>query len=134
MILVSSCLLGVRCRYDGSSRPVPALWDVLGQGKSVVPVCPEQLGGLPTPRPPVFILGGDGFDVLAARAKVVRKIDRQDVTDFFLSGAEECLKLVRLLGIRRAVLKSKSPSCGLSRPSGVTAAALILEGVDVMEF
>jgi len=133
LILVSGCLLGISCRYDGASRPCRNLPGFISKAGSVVPVCPEQLGGLTTPRPPARLVGGDGFDVLAGRARVIRAEDGADLTGAFLAGAEECLKLVRLLGLDRAVLKSGSPSCGLGQPTGVTAAALIMEGIDVFE-
>ncbi len=99
-----------------------------------MPVCPEQLGGLSTPRPPARIVGGDGFDVLAGRAKVIRRGDGVDVTEAFVRGAKECLKLVEIFGLEKALLKAKSPSCGLMRPVGVTAAALLLSGVEIREF
>ena len=99
-----------------------------------MPVCPEQSGGLPTPRSPSMLVGGDGFDVLAGRAGVVRLEDREDVTAAFLAGADQCRRLVEIFDIKKALLKSKSPSCGLMRPTGVTAAALILKGIDVQEF
>jgi len=134
LILVSSCLLGISCRYDGSSRPCPKIFDIIEKAEAVVPVCPEQLGGLSTPRPPAAIMGGDGFDVLSGRARVIRLKDGKDITSAFLSGAEQCLKLVKIFNVTRAVLKAGSPSCGLGRPSGVTAAALILKGMDVLEF
>ena len=134
MILVSSCLLGLCCRYDGSSRPCPAFYDFIQKKEGIVPVCPEQSGGLPTPRPPAILVGGDGFDVLAGRAGVVRLEDRADVTAAFLAGADQCLKLIEIFDIKKALLKSKSPSCGLMHPTGVTAAALIMTGIDVREF
>jgi len=134
LILVSSCLLGLRCRYDGTSRPCPEVHDFIQKENGVIPVCPEQLGGLPTPRPPVMFVGGDGFDVLAGLAAVVRLDDRADVTAGFLAGADQCLKLAGIFDIKKALLKSKSPSCGLIRPTGVTAAALIMAGIDVLEF
>jgi uncharacterized protein YbbK (DUF523 family) len=113
------------------------------QSGRLVPVCPEQLGGLPTPRPPAAIEGGDGGDVLDGRATVVTK-DGADVTAEFVRGAHEVLRVARLAGCRMAVLKSGSPSCGVQRgplPSdeqrvridGVTAALLRREGIDVMD-
>ena len=133
MILVSGCLLGISCRYDGTSHPCENLQDFIrGQGPAV-PVCPEQLGGLPTPRPPAALVGGDGFDVLAGRARVIRVRDGVDVTAAFLAGAKECVRLVKLLKLDRAVMKSRSPSCGLGRLTGVAAAALLMEGLDLIE-
>ena len=134
MILVSACLLGLCCRYDGRSKKCPEVLKLTRGQHGIVPVCPEQLGGLPTPRPPAVIAGGDGFDVLAGTARVIVPENREDVTDAFLSGAEQCLRLVRIFHIKRAVLKARSPSCGLKCLTGVTAAALALQGLEMVEF
>ena len=99
-ILVSACLLGVSCRYDGRSKAYP-LVEELCRRHEVVPVCPEQLGGLPTPRTPVERQGG----------RVVTKTGG-DVTEQYLRGAAEVVRLARLLGCSVAVLKERSPSCG----------------------
>ena len=100
MILVSACLLGCACRYDGESKPHPLAKQLAAQGLAV-PVCPEQLGGLPTPREPSE--QRDGRVVSAAGA---------DVTAQYRRGAEETLRLARLYGCAAAVLKERSPSCG----------------------
>ncbi len=127
--LASACVLGVRCRYDGSSRPND---DVLSRlaDSIVIPVCPEQLGGLPTPRAPCNIVGGDGTgsDVLAGRARVVDEsgVDR---TAEFIRGAEEAVAIAKRLGATRAIMKSRSPSCDTS--FGVAAAALRAAGIAV---
>jgi len=135
--IVSACLVGVRCRYDGESREDPKVLEILG-GRAV-PVCPEQLGGLPTPRPRAEFVGGDGEDVLDGRARVVSE-EGVDVTDFFLRGAEEVLRIARLLGVREVVFKDKSPSCGVrvvwvegrEVPGvGVTSALLMRNGLSV---
>lgn len=140
-VLVSACLAGVACRYDGGSCPLPEVTGLVRAGRAI-PVCPEQLGGLPTPRPRAEIRGGDGADVLAGRARVVDEAGR-DMTDAFRRGAEEVLRLARLTGARRALLKARSPSCGAGeiydgsfrgtlRPGdGVTAALLRREGLEV---
>ena len=99
-ILVSACLLGVCCRYDGNSKPCQAVMD-LAKEHELIPVCPEQLGGLPTPRPPAEIQGG----------RVINREGR-DVTAQYQKGAEEAARLVRLLGCDCAILKARSPSCG----------------------
>lgn len=98
-----------------------------------IPVCPEQLGGLPTPRKPAEIEGGDGGDVLDGRARVV-DVDGRDVTRFFIHGARQCLRIVQEQGISRALLKARSPSCGLKPRIGVTAALLCRHGIEVVEF
>lgn len=102
-ILISACLLGVRCRYDGASKEHPLAAE-LAKRYTLVPVCPEQLGGLPTPRPPAERRG----DRIITR-------NGTDVTDCYRRGAEETLRLCRLLGCGAAVLKERSPSCGCGR-------------------
>ena len=99
-ILISGCLLGVCCRYDGASKPHP-LAQELAKQHELVPVCPEQLGGLATPRPPAERQG----------ERIVAKTGL-DVTEQYRRGAEEALKLYRLLKCDAAVLKERSPSCG----------------------
>lgn len=110
-VLVSACLVGVRSRYDGRAATDRKLLTRL-RGKAIVPVCPEQLGGLPTPRLPAQIVGGDGRDVLAGRARVVR-CDGKDVTREFIRGAREAARLAKRLGVKTAYLKARSPSCGV---------------------
>ena len=100
MIIVSACLAGIACRYDGAAKPCEAVIRLVAEGQAV-PLCPEQLGGLPTPRPPAEIIG----------SQVIRK-DGVDVTAEFTRGAQEALKLARLVGAKTAILKSRSPSCG----------------------
>ena len=130
-ILISACLLGCRCRYDGGSKPHPAA-AALAERHELVPVCPEQLGGLPTPRPPAERVGNR---VLTAAGC--------DVTEQYRRGAEEALRLCRLTGCDAAVLKERSPSCGcgavydgtfsgtLTDSDGVTAALLKEAGIPV---
>lgn len=139
-VLVSSCLLGVACRYDGDHSLAEEITSKTRQ-MHVIPICPEQLGGLPTPRPPSSIVNGDGEEVLRGRARVIN--DRgEDVTGAFLKGAHETLALAKLTGAKKALLKGKSPSCGLRTPYcetdtgygiGVTAALLLREGIEVVE-
>lgn len=130
-VLVSACLLGCPCRYDGAGR-ADARVLALVKTHRLIPVCPEQLGGLPTPRPPAERVGER---VLAS--------DGTDVTPAFARGAEETLRLARLLGCTAAILKARSPSCGngqiydgtfsgrLVSGSGVTAALLLQNGIAV---
>ena len=99
-ILISACLLGLCCRYDGQSRECPEAVRLL-ETHELVPVCPEQLGGLPTPRPPAEICGGR----VATRTG-------EDVTEAYRKGAREALRLYALTGCECAVLKAGSPSCG----------------------
>lgn len=140
-VLVSACLAGVRCRYDGEACADPEVVRLVREGRAL-PVCPEQLGGLSTPRSAAEVRGGDGQDVLAGRARVVTR-EGQDVTDAFLRGARETLRLARLAGSQRAILKARSPSCGLGQirdgsfqgglrqGDGVAAALLKREGIEV---
>ncbi|WP_053148322.1 DUF523 domain-containing protein [Pseudomonas sp. Pf153] len=141
-ILVSRCLLGHRVRYDGgASGPFDVLQQWLDEGR-VVPLCPEVAGGLPTPRAPAEIAGGQGVRVLDGEVAVVTA-DGEDVSAQFLSGARQALDQVREHGIRIAVLKANSPSCGnlltydgtfsgvKVRGEGVTAALLKRHGVQV---
>ncbi len=139
--LVSACLLGIPCAYDGSARPRPELIALAARGL-VVPICPEVAGGLPTPRPPAEIVGGDGDDVLNGQARVVT-VKGEDVTAAYQRGAECALATVRRHGITTVILKQRSPSCGSARiydgthsghlvaGQGVTAALLRRHGVIV---
>lgn len=141
-VLVSACLLGQPVRYDGRSSGHPDLLQLWQQQGRVVPLCPEVAGGLPTPRPPAEIPGGQGGAVLDGEARVVT-VQGEDVSAEFLAGARLALELVRRHGIRVAVLKSGSPSCGNRQVydgtfsgckidgEGVTSALLRREGVQV---
>jgi uncharacterized protein YbbK (DUF523 family) len=141
-ILVSRCLLGHHVRYDGGAHGPLALlqrWQAEGR---VVALCPEVAGGLPPPRPAAEIPSGQGAQVLDGRLSV-RTINGEDVTAAFVAGAEQALALVRQHGIRLALLKARSPSCGNRENydgsfsgvkvagEGVTAAALRRAGVQV---
>ncbi|AWM94912.1 DUF523 domain-containing protein [Pseudomonas sp. 31-12] len=141
-ILVSRCLLGHRVRYDGgASGPFDQLQQWLDEGR-VVPLCPEVAGGLPTPRAAAEIPGGQGGEVLDGHASVINT-EGEDVSAEFLSGAYQALELVQKHGIRIAVLKANSPSCGnlltydgtfsgvKVSGEGVTAALLRRHGVQV---
>ena len=139
-ILVSACLLGQPVRYDGGGHgPFAALLQWQQQGR-VVALCPEVAGGLPTPREPAEILGGQGGQVLDGLI-ALRSVDGADVSSAFVAGARQAEQLVRAHGIQIAVLKARSPSCGnqqtydgsfsgrLVAGEGVTAAALRRMGV-----
>ncbi|PWB31702.1 DUF523 domain-containing protein [Pseudomonas sp. SDI] len=141
-VLVSACLLGQPVRYDGRASGHPDMlqrWQ--GEGR-VLALCPEVAGGLPTPRSPAEIPGGQGSAVLEGQAQVLT-VTAEDVSAAFLAGAQIALALVRRHGIRIAVLKSGSPSCGnlqtydgtfsgtKVRGEGVTTALLRREGVQV---
>lgn len=140
MILVSACLAGYRCRYDGGTCPNEGVMELVRQGKAI-PACPEALGGLPMPRPPAE-LTEDGAAVLMGKGRVMSK-DGRDVTEAFLKGAHETLRICRLYGVERAILKANSPSCGsgviydgsftgAKKPGdGVTAMLLRVNGIPV---
>lgn len=131
VILVSACLLGVACRFDGESRPSPSVLPLL-QEHTLIPVCPELLGGLSTPRTPAE---RQGTSVINQRG--------EDVTAAYAKGAEEVLRLARLYGARAALFKAKSPACGvgaiydgsfsrrLTEGNGVAAEALLAAGIPV---
>jgi len=144
LILISSCLLGCPVRYDGRSAPCddPILLAWHQEGR-LVPLCPEEEGGLPTPRPPAEIEGARGGPaVIQGRARVLDAA-RQDHTPAFLTGAQRTLALCRALGISIAVLKDGSPSCGSALlhdgsftgrkvpGEGATTALLRAEGIQV---
>lgn len=110
MIIVSACLCGVNSRYDGKNNLNHKVLKLLEDGKAIL-VCPEQLGGFSTPRPPHEIKDGTGADVLSGNSKVMSN-DNFDGTKRFIRGAEETLKIAKSIGAKYAILKSKSPSCG----------------------
>ena len=99
-LLISACLMGIKCRYDGGRKPLSCL-DELMEKHVLIPVCPEVLGGLPTPRVPAERIG----------EKVMTK-DGRDVTANYEQGAQEALRLARMAGCTHALLKERSPSCG----------------------
>lgn len=107
---VSACLLGWPCRYDGRSKPDAATAAEFAAGR-LVPVCPELQGGLPIPRPAAGIEGADGSEVLAGKGRVINRA-ALDVTDGFKAGAYEVLRVMQEFGLKRAILKQHSPSCG----------------------
>jgi uncharacterized protein YbbK (DUF523 family) len=141
MILISACLCDIHCRYDGSAKPDAELIELLRSGQAV-PVCPEQLGGLATPRPSAEIIGGDGAAALAGTASVMSTTG-DDVTAAFIQGATQTLYIARICRAERAILKANSPSCGcgaiydgtfsgvLKEGDGVTAALLKQNGIPV---
>ncbi|SHK84355.1 DUF523 domain-containing protein [Desulforamulus aeronauticus] len=148
MILVSACLAGIPCKYHGGDNLIPEVLALVEQGKAIA-VCPEELGGLLTPREPVDIETGDGFQVLAGHGRCLCEGGRE-VTAEFVQGAEKVLQIALEKGITLAILKERSPSCGSSRiynrvPSalpgverrvvegmGVTAALLNKNGIKVI--
>ena len=132
MIIVSACLVGINCRYDGGNNANQEIIKMVKKGIAV-PVCPEQLGGLSTPRIPAEIIGN----------RVVNK-NGEDVTDYFKKGAQETLQLTKLGNCQKAILKQNSPSCGCGKiydgthsgtiitGKGITAKLLENNGIEVL--
>jgi len=116
IILCSACLLGIKCRYDGKSKPNKKVIKLARKGV-LIPVCPEQLGGLSTPREPAE----------QRKGRVITKSGK-DVTKNFKKGAKEVLKLAKLLGIEEAILKQRSPSCGSGQIYDGTFSGNIIKG------
>lgn len=132
-ILVSACLLGVNCRYNGIPKEDATVKELLNRGDiTLIPVCPEQLGGLPTPRTPS-----------ERKGEAVVSSEGEDRTETFARGAEETFRVAKLYGCEAAILKERSPSCGnkevydgsftgkLVQGEGVTAELLRKNGMKV---
>ncbi len=112
LIIVSSCLLGMHAKYDGSISNKNELLQKYSHLGRFIPVCPEQLGGLPTPRPPAEITEGSGESVLEGKARV-RNILGEDISSRFVKGAEQLLYIAKAFPVKAAILKERSPSCGV---------------------
>lgn len=140
VVLMSACLAGTRCAYDGGAAREQV--EVVGTAP-VRLVCPEVMGGLPTPRDRAEIVGGDGFDVLDGRARVMT-YRGEDVTEAYVAGARRVLAIARTTGATGAVLQDYSPACGCRQVSdgsftrnrvdgmGVTAALLDRSGIALL--
>ncbi|MDW6062890.1 DUF523 domain-containing protein [Streptomyces sp. FXJ1.4098] len=140
-VLVSACLRGVPCRFDGRHKASPELEEAVA-GRAVVSFCPEVAGGLATPRRPAELVGGDGHGVLDGSARVVEDTGL-DVTEAFVAGARRALAAAQRGGCTEALLMPRSPSCGrgvvydgsfaeeLVPGDGVTAALLERNGIAV---
>ncbi|MDI6601153.1 MAG: DUF523 domain-containing protein [Thermoanaerobacteraceae bacterium] len=120
-ILVSACLAGFNCKYNGGNNKDERIVKLVMDGKAI-PVCPEQLGGLSTPRNPSEI------KVLEDGSIRVYDTDGIDVTREFYGGARETLKLAELYGIRKAILKARSPSCGTGKIYSGDFSGRLIEG------
>ena len=116
MYLVSACLAGINCKYDGGNNEREEIKNLVREGKAIL-VCPEQLGGLPTPRLPSEIRGDRVFNVKG-----------EEVTENFYRGAYETLKIAELYGIKEAIFKAKSPSCGCGQIYDGTFSGRLIEG------
>ncbi|MFA5907066.1 MAG: DUF523 domain-containing protein, partial [Desulfobacula sp.] len=142
-ILISACLAGDLVRYDGKRRMLKnVLLNRWQDDKRLIKVCPEVAGGMKVPRLPAQIVNGDGLNVLKGKARI-KDTGGCDVTGFFIKGAEYALSMAKEFNIRLAILKEKSPSCGvhliydgnftstLLPGSGVTAALLKENGISL---
>lgn len=130
-ILISGCLLGLKCRYDAKEKKLPEI-EKLIESYNLIPVCPEQLGGLPTPRIPAE----------RVKDRIITQVG-VDVTKEYQIGAEEALEIAKLYNCKKAILKEKSPSCGCGKiyagtfsrnlivGNGVTADLLLKNGIEV---
>jgi len=140
-VLVSACLLGLKTRYKGDSKPCLRVTEVLrDSGLIPIPVCPEQLAGLPTPRAP-STFGKAGGDAVLEQEDYLLNTQGTDTTQAFIHGAQECQRIVQLCGCDAAIFKERSPSCGvheiyagsrLIKGAGVTTALLRRAGVRVL--
>lgn len=141
MIIVSACLCGINCKYNGGNNLNKHVLELFKSGKAI-PVCPEQLGGQSTPRGAHEIINGNGEDVLKGAARVMGP-EGDDATCEFIKGARETLKIAKDCGAVEAILKARSPSCGLSviydgtfsgnktQGNGVTAELLLNNGIKI---
>jgi uncharacterized protein YbbK (DUF523 family) len=131
-ILCSACLLGIKCKYDGNTNTNKKVLK-LNEKEILIPVCPEQLGGLTTPRNPAELIGNSVFTKTGT-----------NVTDSFIKGAQQTLKTAQIFGCKKAILKQRSPSCGCGqiydgtfsgkviKGEGITAKLLRENGIEVI--
>ncbi len=142
MIIVSACLAGMNTRYDGTNCGHPEIIELVASGKAI-PLCPEQLGGLPTPRSAISFVNGDGNELIKG-AIGVRAIgaDGVDYSKNLINGAMETLRIAKMFNIKKAILKEGSPSCGVFKVwvnnrkvegCGVTTAILKANGIEVAQ-
>lgn len=142
MIIVSACLAGVCCRYDGTSKINKDIMKLVAERKAI-PLCPEVLGGRKVPREQVEIINGTGEDVIDGKAFVKDK-NGNDVTEEILNGVKEVLLTIERLNVKVVILKTKSPTCGFGKiydgtfssvlkdGNGVLAAALIRKNIKIL--
>ena len=142
MYLISACLCGVNCKYNGKNNLNNRCLELLREEKAIL-VCPEQLGGLSTPREPAELIGNTREVLEGIDGKII-SISGKDVTEEFLKGAKETLKIAKAIGAQKAILKEGSPSCGCKfiydgsfsgnkiRGKGLTAYMLEREGIKVI--
>ena len=129
MYLISACLVGCEVTWRALANERSPFVELV-QAHRAIPVCPEQLGGLPTPRPPAEIVGGSGEDVVEGLARVLTQTG-EDVTEKFLRGAREVLRLAELVRPELVILKERSPSCGVRWIYDGTFSGALREGCGV---
>ncbi|MBD3192686.1 MAG: DUF523 domain-containing protein [Candidatus Heimdallarchaeota archaeon] len=144
-MIISACLIGVNCVYDGTNNKTEQIL-ALQKRYLLIPLCPEQLGGLPTPRIPACIVKGTGKEVIKGEGFLTNRRGK-DVTANFLKGAKESLTIARFVNAKLAILKERSPSCGVHeiynrepntkkdrkvKGCGVTTACFLQEGIKVI--
>lgn len=135
MIVVSGCLLGLCCRYDGKEKSDEKVVEYLND-KTFISICPEQMGGLKTPRRPAEVVSDFPLEILTDQG--------EDVTKQFIHGVDEVMKLLKFYDVQEVILKSKSPTCGtyqrydgtfsrqlITKP-GIMALRLMSENIKVM--
>ena len=139
--IVSACLLGINCTYNDNNKFKRHIMQMAKKGLCI-PLCPELLGSMSVPRERCEISGGDGEKVLVGKARVIT-ISGRDISANLIDGARKTLAIAKTLGIKRAILKSNSPSCGrgmiydgtfsgiLTKGNGITAAHLLAHGIKV---
>jgi len=140
--IVSACLMGKSCFYDGSTKCIPEIKYLVDTGLAVA-LCPEELSGFKAPRPPIEIFAGTGEDVLKGKAYIFNK-EGKDVTINIIKGSKEFLDIAKECGVKEAILKARSPCCGkdkiydgtfknrLRKGNGITAALLLQSGIRVI--
>jgi uncharacterized protein YbbK (DUF523 family) len=136
MIIVSSCLCGINCKYNGKNNLNENILKLVNEGLAV-PICPEQLGGLKTPRKPAEIIEENG------KLKVVTS-EGTDVTKEYIKGAKRACEIAKLVGAKKAILQRRSPSCGLNKiydgsfskklisGNGITVRLFLENGIEVI--
>ena len=132
-ILVSACLLGLDCRYNGLCKKNSSVLNFLQEGHyTIIPICPEQLAGLPTPRPTTQFASGNGATILSGEGQLL-SANRVRMNETFIKGANQVLAIARMNHCNLAIMKERSPSCGVHQislndqivsGSGVTTALL----------
>ena len=140
--IISACLIGKNCFYDGTSRYKPEIRELVDKGEAIA-LCPEELGGLKAPRAPSEIFAGSAADVLKGKAFVFNK-EGKDITISLVKGCREFLNIAKECAVKKAILKSKSPCCGrdkiydgtftgrLRKGNGIAAELLLKNGIEVI--